>query len=185
MSTTSITISFGFNICTETMSDKKQAHFIEDVYSAVTRLLASHHADYQVVQAGRVMGRWQDGLNLIEEPSYTLTVAVPSGTVSGTMVSYLRYRLGGLARVYDQDAIALSVYTPQFCTPCDNNIGVPVSMDTDLSMASEVLHEPLRSAVENILEYWVDDDCAAHEALHLIQQAVRNNVADWTFMNKS
>ena len=166
------------------MSDKKQAHFIEDVYSAVTRLLASHHADYQVVQAGRVMGRWQDGLNLIEEPSYTLTVAVPSGTVSGTMVSYLRYRLGGLAKVYDQDAIALSVYTPQFCTSEDYNKGAPVVLNAATALA-ETDRESLRSAVESILDMWVGERTPADEVLHLIQQAVRDNVADYAFMNKS
>jgi hypothetical protein len=184
MSTTSITVSFGFNIGTKTMSDKKQAQFIEDVYSAVTRLLASHHTGYQVVQAGRVMGRWQDGLNLIEEPSYTLTIAVPQGTVSGAMMTYLRYRLGGLAKVYDQDAIALSVYAPQFCTEEDNYKGSPVSLDTGISLP-ETVAEPLRSAVESILEYWTDDETPANEVLHLIQQAVRDNVADYAFMNKS
>ena len=184
MSTTSITISIGFNIGTETMKESKQAQFIEGVYSAVTRCLAGSPHNYQVVQAGRVMGRWQDGLNLIEEPSYTLTLAVDSGTVDGQMLSFLRYRLGALAEAYDQDAIALNVYTPQFCTSEDCHKGAPICLDTGISLP-ETVAEPLRSAVESILEFWVDDEIPANEVLHLIQQAVRNNVADYAFMNKS
>ena len=184
MSTTSITISFGFNIGTETMKESKQAQFIEGVYSAVTRCLAGSPHTYQVVQAGRVMGRWQDGLNLIEEPSYTLTIAVDSGTVDGQMLSFLRYRLGALAEAYDQDAIALNVYTPQFCTSEDYNKGAPVVLNAATALA-ETDRESLRSAVESILDMWVGERTPADEVLHLIQQAVRDNVADYAFMNKS
>ena len=65
----------------------------------------------------------------------------------------------------------------------DYNKGAPVVLNAATALA-ETDRESLRSAVESILDMWVGDRTPADEVLHLIQQAVRDNVADYAFMNK-
>jgi len=92
------------------MSDERWEQFIEDVKADMNRFAVEAAIHVDNVEIHRGTGFW-DG---VEEESAKITL-LTTGKADGRALSVLRRFLSELARLYSQDAIALTIGQSELC----------------------------------------------------------------------